>query len=115
MSTVIDKPEPDEPPGDAAPPARGAAPRRRTSTTPPYRRLRAFAFDPLASAQLETLGINQVTLPVLWEDHLRPGPVGEYLEVVDYDPRGQCFYEPIDLNQPHLLATDGLGPLEGNP
>jgi hypothetical protein len=41
--------------------------------------------------------------------------VGEYLEVVDCDPAGGCFYEPVDLNNPHLLATDGLAPSEGNP
>ena len=46
---------------------------------------------------------------------LEPGPVGEYLEVVDYDPASGCFYEPVDLNDANLLATDGLSPSEGNP
>lgn len=85
------------------------------AAAPPYRRLRAFAFDPLLSNQLDTLRINQVTLPVAWEEELLPGPVGEYLEVVDCDPAGGCFYEPVDLNDPHLLATDGLAPSEANP
>lgn len=48
-------------------------------------------------------------------DLLRPGPVGEYLEVVDFDPASNCFYEPVDLNHPYLLAQDGLAPSQGNP
>lgn len=107
--------EPAEPPADSAPPSKAAAPRRRTPTTPPARRLRVFAFDPLLSTELGTASINEVTLQVIWEDELEPGPVGEYLEVVDHDPAADCFYEPVDLNNPHLLATDGLAPSEGNP
>jgi hypothetical protein len=49
-----------------------------------------------------------------WEQ-LDPGPVGECLEVVDYDPVGKRFYEPVDLNQPYILAQDGLAPSEGTP
>jgi len=82
---------------------------------PPFRRLRAYAFDPLASNQLETLEINQVTLPVLWEENLQPGPIGEYLEVVDFDPADNCFYDPVNLNDSHVLAADGLSPSESNP
>ena len=86
----------------------------RALTTPPYRRLRVFAFDPLLSTQLDTRSINQLTLNVAWEDQLAPGPVGEYLEVVDFDLEQQTLYEAVDLNHPHLLATDGLAPSEGN-
>ncbi|MCY2977269.1 MAG: hypothetical protein NTU79_01210 [Planctomycetota bacterium] len=106
----VNLPEPNEVPDDAAP----ATSTRRVSTTPPYRRLRVFAFDPLLSNQLETLAINQITLQVPWEDGLRPGPIGEYVEVVDYDPEIDNCHEPVDLNHPHLLATDGLPPSEGN-
>ena len=87
-------------------------------TDPAVRRLRVFAFDPSASRRTQTAGINEVTLRIPWESGdgtLRPGPVGEYLEVVDFDPASGCFYEPIDLNDPNLLATDGLAPSEGNP
>lgn len=90
-------------------------------TTPSVRRLRVFAFDPSASRRMETAAINEVTLRIPWEDGgdgsgtFGPGPVGEYLEVVDYDPASGCFYEPIDLNDPNLLATDGLTPSEGDP
>ena len=105
------RPEPNKPPGDAEPDDR---PRERAPTEPLYRRLRVFAFDPLFSTQLDTVGINRLTLPVLWEEALAPGPVGEYLEVIDEDPVKDRD-ERIDLNHPHLLATDGLAPSEANP
>ena len=60
-----------------------------------------------------------LTLP--WDDApitreaLQPGPVGEYLEVVDIDPASGKVYEPVNLNHPFLLAQDGLPPSEGNP
>jgi hypothetical protein len=89
---------------------------------PPFRRLRAYAFDPTLSTELENAVINHVTLKIPWEvdpksgnDKLEPGPVGEYLEVVDVDPASDCFYSPVDLNLPYLLAQDGLAPSEGNP
>ena len=41
--------------------------------------------------------------------------MGEYLEVVDVDPASGVFYPPVDLNDPDLLAEDGLAPSEGNP
>jgi hypothetical protein len=46
---------------------------------------------------------------------LRAGPLDDYLEVVDCDPASQAFYIPVDLNDPHLLAQDGLPPSEGTP
>ena len=52
---------------------------------------------------------------VPWEPDLQPGPVGEYLEVVDVDPSSNACYAPVDLNHPHLLASDGLDPAEGVP
>ena len=42
--------------------------------------------------------LNQVVLDVPWEKDLKPGPVGEYLEVIDVDPPGGCAYVPVDLN-----------------
>lgn len=82
---------------------------------PPFRRLRAYALDPGASTELDTALINEIILPVRWEPDLAPGPVGDYLEVIDYDPASKCFYPPVDLNDPALLAQDGLPPSEGNP
>ena len=87
---------------------------------PPVRRLRGYAFDPSLNAGMDTAVINQVTFTVRWEqgesaDKSFRGPVGEYLEVVDYDPASRCFYDPVCLNDPHLLGQDGLPPSEGNP
>jgi hypothetical protein len=95
--------------------SKGVGRPHRKPTTPPFRRLRVFAFDPLLSTELKTATINQIVLPVAWEEEIEEGPVGEYLEVVDCDPAAGCFYAPIDLNDPRLLATDGLAPSEGNP
>ena len=35
--------------------------------------------------------------------------------MIDYDPASGVFYEPVDLNDPNLLAQDGLPPSVGNP
>ena len=51
--------------------------------------------------------IGEVTFKVPWEA-LPPGPVGEYLEVIDIDPASGCFYEPVNLDDPSLLAQNGL-------
>ncbi len=82
---------------------------------PPFRRLNAYAFDPSLSMQMDTAMINELVLRVPWESQLEPGPVGEYVEVVDVDPSSGAFYDPIDLNDPVLLAQDGLPPSEGYP
>lgn len=90
-------------------------------TRPSERRLRVFASDPTLGVQLETAGLNEVTLRVPWErdragnDVILPGPVGEYVEVIDRDPASQCFYAPVDLNDPPLLTQNGLAPSESNP
>ncbi|MFP5406824.1 MAG: hypothetical protein ACLGHY_10980, partial [Gammaproteobacteria bacterium] len=77
--------------------------------------MRGYAFDPSLSTQLETAVVNEMAFRVRWERALGPGPVGEYLEVVDYDPASGCFYAPVDLDHPAILAQDGLSPSEGNP
>jgi hypothetical protein len=84
---------------------------------PPSRRLRVFSFDPLLSTKLDTLEIAWITIDVPWEadGRLGEGPVGEYVEVVDYDPASRCFYAPVDLTHPRLAAQDGLPPSESNP
>jgi hypothetical protein len=82
---------------------------------PVCRRLRGYAFDPELSTRLETRHTNEVVFEVPWESHLEPGPVGEYVEVIDHDPASGCFYAPVDLNARYLLAADGLTPSESNP
>ncbi len=99
-----------EPPGPA---------RRPFVPLPPYRRLRGYAFDPSLSVELETALVNEVVFQVPWESKadgtLKPGPIGEYLEVVDFDPASGCFYDPVDLDEPLVLAQDGLPPSEASP
>jgi len=34
---------------------------------------------------------------------------------VDFDPPSGCFYAPVDLDDPKILAQNGLAPSEGNP
>jgi hypothetical protein len=82
---------------------------------PPYRRLRHFAFDPILSRRIETYGINEVITKLPWEDNLAPGPIDDYIEIVDYDPASQVFYAPVDLNDRYLIAQDGLPPSESSP
>jgi hypothetical protein len=106
---------------------------------PVSRRLRGYAFDPSLSTRLETALINETVYHVRWEEPsketaatvsadvqasvatpdgpsgLRPGPIGEYVEVVDYDPASGCVYAPVDLNNQRLIAQDGLAPSTGNP
>lgn len=79
-------------------------------------RLRVFSFDPLLATNLDCSRVAEITVDVRWEGRTpRPRPVGEYLEVVDYDPASGRFYHPVDLTEPSLLATDGLRPSESNP
>ena len=96
--------------------------RRKLMEPPvPKRRLRVYALDPSVAKNFESFMVNETTLVVPWDDQpatpepLRPGPVGEYLEVVDVDPGSDRIYEPVDLNDKRLLAQDGLAPSEGNP
>ncbi len=81
---------------------------------PPFRTLRGYAFDPLLSNESATADINSVVYRINWEK-LGAGPIGEYVEVIDYDPTVKTFYEPVDLNHPYLLAQSGLAPSDSNP
>ena len=86
---------------------------------PAMRRLRVYAFDPQASVSLSTAVINDAAIELPWEKRwetpLSEGPVNEYVEVIDVDPASGLFYEPVDLNDPMLLAQNGLAPSEGRP
>lgn len=82
---------------------------------PSYRRLRVYAFDPSLALRMQTAPIQEITVSVPWDSDIQPGPVGEYLEVVDVDPATNVVYRPIDLNNKIVLAQDGLRPSEGNP
>jgi hypothetical protein len=130
-STVIvsEAPKPSPPVGKrtsrvakAPIPLTGSLLPRQTRLRPPARRrLQIFAVDPSLSNRLETAFINKTVVDIPWEANLthdnllQPGPVGEYVEVIDVDPASGCVYEPVDLNDPFLLAQNGLAPSEGNP
>jgi hypothetical protein len=88
---------------------------------PPVRRLRVFATDPQASSERMTAALNITTITLPWagvvaeDSQVERGPVNAYLEVIDVDPISGRLYPGVDLNDPHLLAQDGLAPSEGNP
>jgi hypothetical protein len=101
------------PPPRVVAPAQAACNKNVSISDPPFRLLRAYAVDPSLSTRLATASMNEVALKVRWEKDLKPGPTGEYLKVVDKDAAGE-EYDPVDLNDPRLLAQDGLPPAEGN-
>ena len=77
----------------------------------PFERpLKAYAFDP---SQGRNLG-NYMTVSIRHEP-LSPGPIGRYLAVIDYDASNDCYYEPVDLNDPSVLVRGGLEPSESDP
>lgn len=81
---------------------------------PTHRRLKGYVFDPGFSSSLQHRLTNEVIYAIRWEK-LSPGPVGEYVEVIDYDPTKDLWYEAVDLNHPSILAEHGLPLSEGDP
>ena len=92
---------------------------------PVYRYLRGFSLDPGFSTRLDTAAINEVVYQIPFEPleqgpteeyrQLQPGPIGEYIEVIDFDPASGCWYEPVDLTDERVASQQGLAPSEGNP
>src|SRR5580765_1948638 len=91
------------------------AKRKINTPLPAFRSLRGYAFDPMVSLNLDTSDINEILYQVPWERNLKPGPEGEYIQVIDRDPASGTVYAPVDLNDRHLLAMNGLAPTESNP
>jgi hypothetical protein len=83
---------------------------RGPARMPPHRPLRVYAFDPTRG---HTLG-NHMTIEIPYED-LAPGPIGDYLEVIDFDATNNCYYLPVDLDDPKVMLNGGLEPSESNP
>ncbi len=86
---------------------------------PKVRRLRIYSGDPADALALDTAEHAVTVVEVPWEPKRRartllPGPVGEYIEVVDLDPGARKYHEPVALDDRNLLATDGLEPSVGN-
>ncbi|MFD7846834.1 hypothetical protein ACFV4K_28375 [Nocardia sp. NPDC059764] len=78
---------------------------------PARRRLRTFAFDPMSTR----LTGRFLTLDIPFEKFKGPGPDGGLVQVVDYDASREKWYAPIDLDDPYLLAQDGIRPTESDP
>ncbi|UOE49011.1 hypothetical protein MTO98_31935 [Mucilaginibacter sp. SMC90] len=81
---------------------------------PFYRKLRGYAFDPSFSSTLAKRQVNEVIYKIKWEP-TEPGPQGEYVEVIDYDPTKQCYYAALSLEEPFVLADYGMALSEGDP
>jgi hypothetical protein len=77
---------------------------------PAFRPLRVYAFDPSAGRYVG----NEMIVDVRFEE-LKPGPVGERFAVVDYDATEKVYYEPINLEDPHVIMRGGLDPSEFDP
>lgn len=89
-----------------------ARPRNTPRIPEPERRLlRTFAFDPMTTR----LSGKFLVVSVAYESQLQPGPAGDLLTVVDYDPAREVWYQPVDLNDPAVLAQDGLLPDDSDP
>lgn len=78
---------------------------------PQRRRLRTYAFDPMSTR----LSGQFLHFDVPFERDLQPGPRGELVHVVDYNPTLKTWYAPVDLDNPSILAQDGLRPDVGDP
>lgn len=83
---------------------------RYVHAQPARRPLRIFASDPMLA---RTPG-NRISIEIPNEP-LLPGPSGSRLEVIDYDGVHNCFYPPVDLNDPSILMQNGLEPTESDP
>jgi hypothetical protein len=81
---------------------------------PVHRFLRGYVLDPGFSTRLDTALVNEVVYRIPFE-HVEPGPVGEYVEVVDFDPPSDCWYEPVDLAAEAVSSQNGVAPSEGSP
>lgn len=78
--------------------------------TPVLRKLQVYGVDPSSGKSAD----NQITLAVPWE-RLKPGPTGRKIAVIDYNAGNKCYYPPVDLEDPLLLANDGFDPSESDP
>jgi hypothetical protein len=78
--------------------------------TPVTRKLQVYAVDPSSGRAAN----NQIIVSVPWEP-LTAGPTGGKIAVIDYDAANQCYYPPVDLEDPMLLANDGFDPSESDP
>jgi hypothetical protein len=80
-------------------------------TDPPLRRpTKIFAIDPM----LGRIPGNRISIDIVNEP-LMPGPIGERLEVIDYDGAHKRYYPPVDLDDHAILMQGGLEHSESDP
>ena len=77
---------------------------------PARRSLKIFAFDPMLGLRAS----NRIAIDVANEP-LLPGPRGERVEIIDYDGALDCYYEPVNLDDPAILMQGGLDPSSSDP
>src|SRR5262249_28588218 len=78
--------------------------------TPVVRSLQVYAVDPSTGKN----AYNETVVHVPWEP-LLPGPTGRKIAVIDYDAANKCYYSPVNLEDPRLLANNGFDPSEADP
>jgi hypothetical protein len=90
--------------------AKPPAPRGVKVPPPLFRPLKVYAFGPSrgrARGNVQSIAVRY--------EKLAPGPVGERISVVDYDITRDCYYDPVDLDDPHIAVNGGLDPSESDP
>jgi hypothetical protein len=99
---------------------------RRSGDIPARRPLQIYSFDPMLANTLERIGPGTVVVGIPWEP-LQSGPSGARVQVIDFDggrfgsSTGSStrpvavFYEPINLDHPHIAIQGGLAPSESDP
>jgi hypothetical protein len=82
-------------------------------TQPPATRrpLKVFAFDPMLGRRPG----GRIIVDIPNEENLKHGPLGERIQVIDYDGANNCFYTPVGLNDTAILMQGGLEPTESDP
>lgn len=85
-----------------------------SEAAPIYRYLRGYTLDPGFSTRLDTAAINEGIYRIPFES-VEPGPIGQSIEVIDYDPASDCWYDPVNLAAENIASQNGLRPSEGNP
>jgi len=93
-----------------APEQPAGTPRERPIPWPAVRPLRIYTTDPTRGYEPAA----RTTLEVEFEP-LKPGPIGDRIEVVDYDGYVDAYYPQVDLDDPAILMQSGLQPSEADP
>lgn len=75
------------------------------------RPLKVYAFDPMLGRRAG----GRITIDIPNETTLEKGPVGERIQVIDYDGVSRVLYTPVDLNDEAILMQNGLEPTESDP